>query len=128
MQEHIRRAHPEYYIPKLPATEESFQLMINSPPTARPPPSSLLPPGHSVETLNLPNGIPSIIADGYGNERDVRYLEYGSPGPARTLEDATPMAATAAVALAQLHSQGQGANWDHVGVRAFHLRHYTITF
>lgn len=32
MQEHIRRAHPEYYIPKLPATKESFDLMINTPP------------------------------------------------------------------------------------------------
>ena len=37
MQEHIRRAHPEHYISKLPATEESFQLMINTPPTERPP-------------------------------------------------------------------------------------------
>lgn len=36
MQEHIRRAHPNYYIPKLPATEESFQLMINTPPSQRP--------------------------------------------------------------------------------------------
>lgn len=36
MQEHIRRAHPNYYIPKLPATEESFQLMINTPPSERP--------------------------------------------------------------------------------------------
>jgi len=38
MQEHIRRAHPEHYISKLPATEESFQLMINTPPSERPPP------------------------------------------------------------------------------------------
>ncbi|KYG39816.1 hypothetical protein M433DRAFT_302158 [Acidomyces richmondensis BFW] len=37
MQEHIRRAHPEYYIPKLPATKESFELMINTPPHERPP-------------------------------------------------------------------------------------------
>jgi hypothetical protein len=37
MQEHIRRAHPDHYIPKLPATEESFQLMINTPPSERPP-------------------------------------------------------------------------------------------
>ncbi|KAK1023290.1 hypothetical protein LTS16_025030 [Friedmanniomyces endolithicus] len=35
MQEHIRRAHPEYYIPKLPATKESFELMITSPPHER---------------------------------------------------------------------------------------------
>lgn len=39
MQEHIRRAHPDYYIPKLPATEESFQLMINTPPSHKPPPA-----------------------------------------------------------------------------------------
>lgn len=38
MQEHIRRAHPDFYIPKLPATEESFQLMITTPPSQRPPP------------------------------------------------------------------------------------------
>src|ERR1700712_2221999 len=37
MQEHIRRAHPEHYIPKLPATEESFALMVNTPPHERPP-------------------------------------------------------------------------------------------
>lgn len=39
MQEHIRRAHPEHYISKLPATEESFQLMINTPPSERPQPA-----------------------------------------------------------------------------------------
>jgi hypothetical protein len=36
MQEHIRRAHPEHYISKLPATEESFALMISTPPSERP--------------------------------------------------------------------------------------------
>lgn len=35
MQEHIRRAHPEHYIPKLPATEDSFLLMVNTPPQDR---------------------------------------------------------------------------------------------
>ncbi|KAK0765661.1 hypothetical protein N5P37_001599 [Trichoderma harzianum] len=35
MQEHIRRAHPEHYISKLPATEESFLLMISTPPQDR---------------------------------------------------------------------------------------------
>lgn len=35
MQEHIRRAHPEHYISKLPATEESFHLMISTPPQER---------------------------------------------------------------------------------------------
>lgn len=38
MQEHIRRAHPEYYIPKLPATEASFLHMISSSPRERPDP------------------------------------------------------------------------------------------
>ena len=35
MQEHIRRAHPNNYIPKLPATEESFILMVTTPPEQR---------------------------------------------------------------------------------------------
>lgn len=35
MQEHIRRAHPSHYIPKLPATEESFLLMVTTPPDQR---------------------------------------------------------------------------------------------
>jgi hypothetical protein len=41
MQEHIRRAHPNHYIPKLPATEESFLLMVTSPPEQR---AQLSPP------------------------------------------------------------------------------------
>jgi len=41
MQEHIRRAHPNHYIPKLPATEESFLLMVNTPPEQR---AQLSPP------------------------------------------------------------------------------------
>lgn len=43
MQEHIRRAHPEHYIPKLPATEESFQLMITTAPSERSPPQPTQP-------------------------------------------------------------------------------------
>lgn len=40
MQEHIRRAHAEHYIPKLPASEESFYLMINTPPKEDPNPAA----------------------------------------------------------------------------------------
>ena len=36
MQEHIRRAHPLYYTPKLPANEESFRIMVNSAPSEKP--------------------------------------------------------------------------------------------
>jgi hypothetical protein len=59
MQEHIRRAHPEHYISKLPATEESFQLMINTPPSERPQPAlqaqqpSLSSTGPSPPSLSL---------------------------------------------------------------------------
>ena len=56
MQEHIRRAHPAYYISKLPATEESFSLMINSPPSDRPRESTgqgIAPVGQS-SALDLP--------------------------------------------------------------------------
>ncbi|KAL8784481.1 MAG: hypothetical protein Q9195_009028 [Heterodermia aff. obscurata] len=84
MQEHIRRAHPEHYIAKLPATEESFQLMINTPPSERPPP----PPSHPSE--------PPAPA----------------PASTRILEDAYPAAATAAVALAQLHNHRPDSDWE----------------
>lgn len=47
MQEHIRRAHPEYYIAKLPATEESFQLMVTSTPQERPAPAVSAPSSSS---------------------------------------------------------------------------------
>ncbi|KAF8416844.1 hypothetical protein EV426DRAFT_396170 [Tirmania nivea] len=33
--EHIRRAHPEHWIPKLPASAESFHKMIQTPPLPR---------------------------------------------------------------------------------------------
>lgn len=99
MQEHIRRAHPEHYIAKLPATEESFQLMINTPPSERPqppPPPPTKPYGNSV----------------YGHDRDAYTRIQSSPAPPRTLEDQYPAAATAAVALAQLHSHQPHSEWD----------------
>ncbi|KAL6714482.1 hypothetical protein ACLMJK_007906 [Lecanora helva] len=92
MQEHIRRAHPQYYISKLPATEESFQLMINTPPSERPPPAE-------APTSAQPAGNPA-----YNVERNPNVGRHSSPVPPRSLEDQYPAAATAAVALAQLHS------------------------
>ena len=70
MQEHIRRAHPNHYIPKLPATEESFLLMVNTPPEQRahlsPPelPQPRRPRGQFACTV-APLGFPSGIADGH---------------------------------------------------------------
>lgn len=114
MQEHIRRAHPEHYIPKLPATEESFQLMINSPPSERPPP----PPPQAPEQpgTDALRGRHSRNADSddiaYGHERDSKIVEVHVPAPTRILEDAYPAAATAAVALAQLHNHRPDSDWD----------------
>ncbi|RKF59373.1 putative RfeD protein [Erysiphe neolycopersici] len=53
MQEHIRRAHPENYIPKLPATEESFRLMITTLPSERP--QSLNKPELSPKRISNPS-------------------------------------------------------------------------
>ncbi|KAL2058916.1 hypothetical protein ABVK25_000208 [Lepraria finkii] len=103
MQEHIRRAHPEYYIAKLPATEESFQLMIDTPPSERPPPP---PPPQQPPPLTQPFGN-SV----YGHERDAYPGNQSSPAPPRSLEDQYPAAATAAVALAQLHNHRPESDW-----------------
>ena len=123
MQEHIRRAHPDHYIAKLPATEESFQLMISTPPSARPQP----PPLHSHSSSNTSftnnNGTPrdskntpGVSASAYNRDRDQRQASYSSPAPARHPEDQYPAAATAAVALAQLHSQRQDSDWGSEAV------------
>ncbi|MCJ1273344.1 hypothetical protein MMC21_001135 [Puttea exsequens] len=96
MQEHIRRAHPEHYISKLPATEESFQQMINTPPSERPqPPPPTQPFGNTA----------------YGHDRTTYGESQSSPVPPRSLEDQYPAAATAAVALAQLHNHQPGSDW-----------------
>ncbi|KAK7892924.1 hypothetical protein LTR67_007161 [Exophiala xenobiotica] len=87
MQEHIRRAHPDYYIPKLPATEESFQLMISTPPSQKPPQQPV---------------VAASARKGPADPNDLAPLleQVGAvTGP-------PPTTANAAVALAQLH------NWD----------------
>ncbi|KAG9669615.1 hypothetical protein KCU99_g6783, partial [Aureobasidium melanogenum] len=120
MQEHIRRAHPEYYIPKLPATKESFDLMVNSPPSERPPRVELWSPtsaprqprpqtaDHHRNNDQYAVGGPSagglgpvqIAPDGYGLPAEYRR---GSLIPA----------ANAAAALAQLHYARPDGEWDN---------------
>jgi hypothetical protein len=83
MQEHIRRAHPEYYIPKLPATKESFELMITTPPHELPQETSPqqqqqnnvhhpVVPQHSDPSglspaFNLDSTLGSSLGQGYGH-------------------------------------------------------------
>ena len=112
MQEHIRRAHPEHYISKLPATEESFQLMINTPPSERPPPPPSIQPfgnqGRPPEQLE----VSWLTAAVYGHDRDSSGGNQATAAPPKSLEDAYPAAATAAVALAQLHNHRPDSDWD----------------
>ncbi|ERF70475.1 hypothetical protein EPUS_04753 [Endocarpon pusillum Z07020] len=98
MQEHIRRAHPDHYIPKLPATEESFLLMVNTPPTHRPQPQPTSAPNHRGQSDT--------------GDRDFYGADISSPPSPRIGEDAPPAAANAAVALAQLHQDQVGTEWD----------------
>ncbi|EZF51106.1 hypothetical protein H103_05614, partial [Trichophyton rubrum CBS 288.86] len=89
MQEHIRRAHPNHYIPKLPATEESFQLMVNTPPQQ--PPQQQQRQQHQQHQLQQQQQQQQLQA----REKDVEH----------------PAATTAAVALAQLQ-QHHRLDWD----------------
>lgn len=94
MQEHIRRAHPEHYISKLPATEESFLLMINTPPSER----------RNPEPTSAP-------AQGFHERHNYHRDESSNPGTPRHIDDfgasapGNPMlgTASAAAALAELH-------------------------
>ncbi|ORY66021.1 uncharacterized protein BCR38DRAFT_483682 [Pseudomassariella vexata] len=126
MQEHIRRAHPEHYISKLPATEESFMLMISTPPSERAPPVQQnsvgppRPPPQQQAHANVNRGGPPIdpALGGYPLDRHA-YLrdDLSAPGTPGNFDEFTggPLlpAASAAAALAQL-GQGQKTEpeWD----------------
>lgn len=133
MQEHIRRAHPEYYIPKLPATKESFDLMINTPPHELPQETSPqqnhvrhpVVPQHSDPSglspaFNLDSTLGSSLAQGYGHilgQHDGGYYTAGDSDAAAIFNSMQAQqrssdeyrrgslipAASAAAALAQLH-------------------------
>ncbi|TQS39023.1 hypothetical protein Golomagni_00455 [Golovinomyces magnicellulatus] len=115
MQEHIRRAHPQNYIPKLPATEESFRLMIStlsSDPVQLQSKSNLSP--HSLFTpFNSNYSLDDKIVD-HGGDRKSYYGEDSSTPNTpvnKTLQvfeerqSVTSIpAAYAAAALAQMHN------------------------
>ena len=104
MQEHIRRAHPDYYIPKLPATEESFQLMITTPPTHRPQQPPALPPQRrSICTSNTKTLTRSLLSICTDSSDDPFAADLAGFGPQLPVEAQPPATANAAVALAQLH-------------------------
>ena len=128
MQEHIRRAHPEHYISKLPATEESFLLMINTPPSERPPSQQNAGPAHGGLTgspahVNGPPPPPPMHnsmshASIHQNQTKpfVHDIKHGAPGIPRNADEfvagsALP-AASAAAALAQLHTHKLDRDWD----------------
>lgn len=62
MQEHIRRAHPSHYIPKLPATEESFLLMVNTAAAAAADQRPQFSPPDPVQSRPAHNGPSGLIA------------------------------------------------------------------
>ncbi|KAJ4384583.1 hypothetical protein N0V86_000183 [Didymella sp. IMI 355093] len=105
MQEHIRRAHPEHYISKLPATEESFTLMVNTPPQERPP-----PPPQPASSAAGPQGFNAGDLSAFYND------DYSVSDP-RTSDEylrrpSLLPAATAAAALASLHNHRPEFEWD----------------
>jgi hypothetical protein len=99
MQEHIRRAHPEHYISKLPATEESFHLMISAAPSDRPQTQQNSGPQHLGQTKGLSHGYHRVESSAEGTPRNFDDYQGGSLLPA-------------AAALAQLHNHKTESNWD----------------
>ncbi|KAI9803880.1 MAG: hypothetical protein M1825_001760 [Sarcosagium campestre] len=118
MQEHIRRAHPEHYISKLPATEESFALMISSPPSERPRESTSQ--GITTTGEALSEAFWSSWSDPseaiYGHDKNSFQGDGSSPLPSKNADDYTPgtllPAANAAAALAQLHTHRVDSDWE----------------
>lgn len=135
MQEHIRRAHPDHYIPKLPATEESFSLMINTPPSERPPPPpqathqavshapSVGPPGQYCS----PHSIFAVLTEegGHGIEGPSFYRDpyaYDQPRSSDEYRRHSILpASSAAEVLAQLHDgRATDIHWDAEPVCGIH--------
>lgn len=120
MQEHIRRAHPSHYMPKLPATEDSFLLMVNTPLDQR----AHVDPQPAPSSARKHNGeyffffffakaiVRSINTQDADPDRDVYVADSSPPVTPRTIDDAHPAAATAAVALAQLHHHRLASDWE----------------
>lgn len=113
MQEHIRRAHPEHYISKLPATEESFLLMINTPPSDRVQGQTSAGSPHT--SRNIQGAVDSTR--GYPHDRHAHLRDDSSaPGTPRNMDDLSGVsmlpAASAAAALAQLGQQKIESEWD----------------
>lgn len=107
MQEHIRRAHPEHYISKLPATEESFFLMINTPPSDRTAQGNQGPQQQQQQNSHHGNRAIDAATRGYLHSRHA-FLRGDSSAPdtPRNMDEAIGgsllPAASAAAALAQL--------------------------
>jgi hypothetical protein len=113
MQEHIRRAHPEHYIAKLPATEESFLLMINTSPSERPQGHPGSGPPHAHQTKGPSHGFRQDESNGPGTPRRFEEYSGGAMYPA-------------AAALAQLHNHKTDPGWDSDGVSAYLRAHATL--
>ena len=141
MQEHIRRAHPEYYLPKLPATKESFELMINTPPHDPP----AIDPNHANQNRahshlhqqhqphhSDPSGLSPVFGvdpglnSSFEGYHGFGHHSYYSPGDAEAAAIFHSMqaqqrdeyrrgslipAASAAQALAQLHYHRPDSDW-----------------
>lgn len=131
MQEHIRRAHPEHYISKLPATEESFQLMINSTPSQRPPPptSSNLGPSLYTSSFKTVELYTDRIKASYGRDHHTFYRDDSTaPNTPRNIDEyQSSSLLPAAAALAQLHNHKSDSEWDSEPVCTL-LKHYRRNF
>ncbi|KAL1843156.1 hypothetical protein VTJ49DRAFT_2906 [Mycothermus thermophilus] len=116
MQEHIRRAHPEHYIAKLPATEESFLLMISTSPSERPQaqqPATLPPPQAQQQHKQH---VPQSAHHAKAAQLDYRRDAASAPGTPRRYEEYTGGALfPAAAALAQLHNHKSDPGWESDG-------------
>ena len=113
MQEHIRRAHSEHYLPKLPATEESVRLMMNSKAHSPIPASSSSPQqplsGWDDHLDGAPDGWTDGI-EGHGPDNSS-YPNTSLFSPGHYRRGSMIQTSNAAAALAQLHNSKPENDW-----------------
>jgi hypothetical protein len=145
MIEHVRRVHSEHYIPKLPATEDSFALMVNTPPSERPqhqqqqalqqsPQNALSGPVGSSPLSSIAHLLQPLTTQGQPAEYNQMYKpEYNYSGPPPRSSDeyrrgSILPAANAAEVLAQLHHQPPSISWDQEHVCLAHILFVPLSY
>lgn len=112
MQEHIRRAHPQHYISKLPASAESIRAMVEKIPDEIPPSQQTSPQQLSQNTHAIQQQQHSYSNTESQQHEQSSYANTSMFAPNHLRRGSLLQSANAAAALAQLHNSRPEPDWQ----------------